>query len=31
MDHFLRISFGLPPNYLLPALDRIHELLEELQ
>ena len=26
MDSFLRISFGLPPDYLAPALDRIHEL-----
>jgi len=31
MDHFVRISFGLPPNVLTPALDRIHELIEELR
>jgi aspartate/methionine/tyrosine aminotransferase len=31
MDRFLRISFGLPHDYLVPALDRIHELLEELR
>jgi aspartate/methionine/tyrosine aminotransferase len=30
MDHFLRISFGLPEEYLLPALDRIRELIVEL-
>lgn len=30
LDHFLRISFGLPPEYLLAGLDRIHELIEEL-
>jgi hypothetical protein len=31
MDHLLRISFGLPHEYLSPALDRIHELLVELR
>jgi aspartate/methionine/tyrosine aminotransferase len=31
MDHFLRISFGLPHNYLVPALDRIHDTIVELQ
>ena len=31
MDHFLRISFGLPHDYLVPALDRIHDLIVELQ
>jgi len=31
MDHFVRISFGLPKEYLVPALDRIHELVVELQ
>ena len=31
MDHYLRISFGLPKAYLTAALDRIHELLTELQ
>jgi aspartate/methionine/tyrosine aminotransferase len=31
MDHFFRISFGLPHDYLVPALDRIHELIVELQ
>ena len=30
MDHFLRISFGLPPEYLTTALDRVHDLVEEL-
>jgi aspartate/methionine/tyrosine aminotransferase len=31
VDHFLRVSFGLPHDYLQPALDRIHELIVELQ
>jgi aspartate/methionine/tyrosine aminotransferase len=31
MDHFVRISFGLPPDYLAPALDRIHELVVQLK
>jgi aspartate/methionine/tyrosine aminotransferase len=31
LDHLLRISFGLPHDYLLPALDRIHELVVDLQ
>jgi len=26
----VRISFGLPHDYLVPALDRIHELIMEL-
>ncbi len=30
LDHFLRIAFGLPKDYLVPALDRIHELVLEL-
>jgi len=30
MDHFLRISFGLPHPYLKEALDRIHTLITEL-
>jgi len=30
MDHFVRISFGLPEDYLVPGLDRIHELILEL-
>ncbi len=30
MDHHLRISFGLPPDYLRAGLDRIHELIAEL-
>jgi aspartate/methionine/tyrosine aminotransferase len=30
LDHFLRIAFGLPEDYLVPALDRIHDLLLEL-
>ena len=28
MDQFLRISFGLPQDYLTSALDRIHELIQ---
>lgn len=31
MDHFVRISFGLPYGYLVGALDRIHELIMELK
>ena len=31
MDHYLRISFGLPPDYLRAGLDRIHELIVELE
>ena len=30
LDHFVRISFGLPHDYLIPALERIHELIQEL-
>jgi aspartate/methionine/tyrosine aminotransferase len=30
MDGFVRISFGLPMDYLTSALDRIHELITEL-
>ena len=30
MDHFVRISFGLPEDYLIPALERIHELIIEI-
>ena len=30
MDHFFRISFGLPHDYLLGGLARIHELVVEL-
>jgi aspartate/methionine/tyrosine aminotransferase len=30
LDHYLRISFGLPPDYLRAGLDRIHELIVEL-
>jgi aspartate/methionine/tyrosine aminotransferase len=30
MDHYLRISFGLPPAYLTAGLGRIHELMVEL-
>jgi aspartate/methionine/tyrosine aminotransferase len=29
MDGFFRISFGLPEDYLVPALERIHELVGE--
>jgi aspartate/methionine/tyrosine aminotransferase len=31
MDHFLRVSFGLPHDYLVAGLDRIHELVVELR
>ncbi|MCP4659641.1 MAG: aminotransferase class I/II-fold pyridoxal phosphate-dependent enzyme [bacterium] len=31
LDHYLRISFGLPPEFLRAGLDRIHELIVELQ
>jgi aspartate/methionine/tyrosine aminotransferase len=31
MDHYLRISFGVPEEYLRKGLDRIHELIVELQ
>ncbi len=30
LDRYLRISFGLPPDYLRAGLDRIHELIVEL-
>jgi aspartate/methionine/tyrosine aminotransferase len=30
MDHYLRISFGLPADYLEGGLDRIHEVLVDL-
>ncbi len=31
LDHYLRISFGLPPDYLREGLDRIHQLIVTLQ
>jgi len=31
MDHFVRLSFGLPEDYLVRGLDRIHELILELR
>jgi aspartate/methionine/tyrosine aminotransferase len=31
MDNYLRVSFGLPPDYLRGGLDRIHELIIEMQ
>jgi aspartate/methionine/tyrosine aminotransferase len=31
LDHYLRISFGLPPDCFQAGLDRIHELILELQ
>ncbi len=31
MDHLVRVSFGLPHDYLVPALDRIHELVTEIK
>ena len=30
LDHYLRISFGLPHAYLTARLDRIHEVIGEL-
>ena len=30
IDHFVRVSFGLPHSYLRSALDRFHEMIEEL-
>jgi aspartate/methionine/tyrosine aminotransferase len=31
VDRFVRVSFGLPEDYLVPALDRIHDLITEVQ
>ena len=31
MDHLVRVSFGLPHDHLVAALDRIHELIVELK
>jgi aspartate/methionine/tyrosine aminotransferase len=31
LDRFVRISFGLPHDYLVAALDRIHELIMEIK
>jgi len=31
LDHHLRISYGLPPDYLRAGLDRVHALITELQ
>jgi aspartate/methionine/tyrosine aminotransferase len=31
LDHYLRISFGLPPAYLRAGLERIHQLIVALQ
>jgi aspartate/methionine/tyrosine aminotransferase len=31
MDRFVRISFGLPEDYLVPGLNRIQELILELK
>jgi len=31
LDHFVRVSFGLPEEYLVPALDRIQALIMELK
>jgi aspartate/methionine/tyrosine aminotransferase len=31
MDSYLRISFGLPEDYLRQGLDRVHDLIVELQ
>jgi bifunctional pyridoxal-dependent enzyme with beta-cystathionase and maltose regulon repressor activities len=29
MDHFLRVSFGLPEDYLNAGLERLHQVLVE--
>jgi aspartate/methionine/tyrosine aminotransferase len=31
LDHFVRISFGVPHDYLTPALGRIHDMIMELR
>jgi aspartate/methionine/tyrosine aminotransferase len=31
MDHFVRVSFGLPEGYLVPALERIQALIMEIK
>jgi aspartate/methionine/tyrosine aminotransferase len=31
MDHYLRIGYGPPPEYLKTALDRIDEILESIR
>ncbi len=31
MDHFVRVSYGLPHDYLVSALDRVHDLIVELK
>lgn len=31
LDHYLRISLGLPPDYIPAGLDRIDELIGEVQ
>jgi len=31
MDHYLRIGYGSPPDYLRDALERIHDTLKELE
>jgi aspartate/methionine/tyrosine aminotransferase len=31
MDHFLRMSFGLPQEYLLSALGRVHDLIVDME
>ena len=31
MDKFVRVSYGLPHEYLIPALDRIHDLIVDLR
>jgi aspartate/methionine/tyrosine aminotransferase len=31
LDHYVRISYGLPHPYLVAGLDRIHQLLQELR
>jgi aspartate/methionine/tyrosine aminotransferase len=30
IDHFIRISYGLPEDYLISALNRIDDLMNEL-
>jgi hypothetical protein len=31
LDKYLRVSFGLPPDYLTSGLDRIHQLILEIK
>jgi aspartate/methionine/tyrosine aminotransferase len=31
LDHYLRISFGLPHDYLSRGLDRIHQVIQDIR